>query len=46
MKEGSTLFNKEETLKVEFPFTVTKEIVDKLIKKSDTGGSPPFGMYI
>ena len=46
MKEGSSLFNKEETLKVEFPFTVTKEIVDKLIKKSDTGGSPPFGMYI
>ena len=32
MKEGSSLFNREETLKVEFPFTVTKEIVDKLIK--------------
>ena len=46
MKEGSTLFNKEETLKVEFPFTVTKEIVDKLIKKSDTGGGIPFGMYL
>jgi len=46
MKEGSSLFNKEETLKVEFPFTVTKEIVDKLIKKTDTGGSPPFGMYL
>ena len=26
MKEGSSLFNKEETLKVEFPFTVTKEV--------------------
>ena len=46
MKEGSTLFNKEETLNVEFPFTVTKEIVDKLIKKSDTGGGIPFGMYL
>ena len=34
MKEGSTLFNKEETIKVEFPFTVTKEVVGKLIKKT------------
>ena len=34
MKEGSALFNKEETIKVEFPFTVTKEIVGKLIKKT------------
>jgi ATP-dependent Lon protease len=45
MKEGSTLFNKEEILKVEFPFTVTKQIVDKLIKNGDNN-SPPFGMYI
>ena len=45
MKEGSTLFNKEETIKVEFPFTVTKQIVDKLIKKSDTN-TVPFGMYL
>ena len=34
MKEGSSLFNKEETIKVEFPFTVTRDIVDKLIKKN------------
>ena len=46
MKEGSSLFNKEETIKVEFPFTVTKEIVDKLIKKIGGDKSPPFGMYI
>ena len=45
MKEGSSLFNKEETIKVEFPFTVTKEIVDKLIKKIDTN-TVPFGMYM
>ena len=45
MKEGSILFNKEETLKVKFPFTVTKEIVDKLIKNGNNN-SPPFGMYI
>jgi ATP-dependent Lon protease len=46
MKEGSSLFNKEETIKVEFPFTVTKEIVDKLIKKIGGNNTPPFGMYI
>ena len=34
MKEGSSLFNKEETIKVEFPFTVTRDVVDKLIKKN------------
>ena len=45
MKEGSTLFNKEETLKVKFPFTVTKEIVQKLIKKTNNNGAP-FGMYM
>ena len=45
MKEGSSLFNKEETIKVSFPFTVTKEIVDKLIKKTDTN-TVPFGMYL
>jgi len=33
MKEGSSLFNKEETIKVEFPFTVSRSIVDKLIKQ-------------
>ena len=45
MKEGSTLFNKEETIKVTFPFTVTKEIVDKLIKKTESN-TIPFGMYV
>ena len=45
MKEGSSLFNREETLKVEFPFTVTKEIVDKLIKGGEKS-TVPFGMYL
>jgi hypothetical protein len=45
MKEGSSLFNNEEIIKVEFPFTVTKNIVDKLIKTGENN-SPPFGMYI
>ena len=37
---------KEETIKVELPFTVTKEIVDKLNKKIGGDKAPPFGMYI
>ena len=45
MKEGSALFNNEETLKVEFPFTVTKKIVDKLIKGGEKS-TVPFGMYL
>ena len=46
MKEGSALFNKEETLKVEFPFTVTKEVVDKLIKKTKEGNDVLASLYI
>jgi len=46
MKKGSVLFDKKQIINVEFPFTVTKEIIDKLIKKNKTGGSAPFGMYI
>ena len=46
MKEGSSLFNKNEVIKIEFPFTVTKDIVDKLIKKDDTRNKIPFGMYV
>jgi len=33
MRPGANLFEEEMALTVEFPFTVTKEIVDKLIKK-------------
>ena len=46
MKGGSSLFNKEETLKVEFPFTVTKDVVDKLIKKNKEGNNVLSSMYI
>jgi hypothetical protein len=45
MPEGTDLFEKEKTLKVEFPFTVTKEVVDKLIKKQEGNGAP-YGMYL
>lgn len=37
VKPGTTLFEKENTLVVEFPFHVTNEIVNNLIKKDDTG---------
>jgi len=33
MKPGSNLFEEDMSLKVAFPFAVTKDIVDKLIKK-------------
>ena len=37
MKPGSNLFEGEMSLKVEFPYKVTKDIVDKLIKKESDG---------
>ena len=44
VKSGSKLFNKELSLKVEFPFTVTQDVIDKLIKKNN-GDVAPYGMY-
>jgi len=38
MKPGANLFEKDLSLEVEFPLTVTPEIVDKLIKKSADNG--------
>ncbi len=35
MKPGTNLFEQEMCLKVEFPFLVTKDVVDKLIKRED-----------
>jgi hypothetical protein len=37
VKPGTTLFEKENTLVVEFPFHVTNEIVNNLIKKDESG---------
>jgi len=34
MKPGSNLFEEEMSIQVSFPFTVTREIVDKLIKRN------------
>jgi ATP-dependent Lon protease len=33
MRPGANLFEEDMSLAVEFPFTVTRDIVDKLIKK-------------
>jgi ATP-dependent Lon protease len=35
MKPGTNLFEKDMSLKVEFPVSVTPDIVDKLIKKTE-----------
>jgi len=45
MKPGSNLFEEDMSLKVEFPFTVTKDIVDKLIKK-DKDTTSLNGLYV
>ena len=47
VKPGTTLFEKENTLVVEFPFTVTNDIVNNLIKKDDSGiGKAAINMYL
>jgi hypothetical protein len=35
MRPDTNLFEEDMSIKVTFPFTVTKDIVDKLIKKAD-----------
>ena len=44
MKPGTNLFEKDMSIDVKFPLTVTKELVDKLIKK-DKSETTPYGMY-
>jgi ATP-dependent Lon protease len=46
MKPGSNLFEEEMALTVEFPFTVTKEVVDKLIKREKETNMSLSSMYI
>jgi ATP-dependent Lon protease len=47
MKPGSNLFEDNMSLDVAFPFTVTKEIVDKLIKRDGTENNMALqGMYV
>jgi ATP-dependent Lon protease len=47
MRPGSNLFEKDMALKVEFPFNVTKDIVDKLIKLDKRSDDMALrGMYV
>ena len=47
MKPGTNLFEQEMSLKVEFPMTVTNEIIDKLIKKdNDDISKSLYGLYV
>jgi ATP-dependent Lon protease len=45
MKPGSNIFEQDMSLKVEFPFTVTKDIVDKLIKRESDNISALYSIY-
>ena len=47
MRPGSNLFEKEMALKVEFPFKVTRDVVDKLIKNDKRNDDMAIrGMYV
>ena len=46
MKPNTNLFEEEMSLKVEFPFTVTNDIVDKLIKNEKDKFSALYSMYV
>ena len=46
MKPGTNLFEQDMALKVEFPFTVTKDIVDKLIKQEKPDNMGLSHLYI
>ena len=45
MKPGTNLFEEDMSLKVEFPFTVTKDVIDKLIKTNKESFSALNSMY-
>tara|TARA_B000000557_G_scaffold236804_1_gene213262 strand:- start:730 stop:3030 length:2301 start_codon:yes stop_codon:yes gene_type:complete len=45
MKTGTNLFEQDVSIKVEFPFTVSNDIVDKLIKRSQDNDIK-FTMYL
>jgi hypothetical protein len=46
MKPGTNLFEGEMSLNVEFPYKVTKDIIDKLIKKDKNNTSALWSMYL
>lgn len=46
MKPGTNLFEEDMSLKVEFPFTVTKDVIDKLIKKNTDNLTLMHSLYL
>ena len=46
MKPGTNLFEEDMSIKVEFPLTITKDIVDKLIKVNKENISALYNMYV
>ena len=46
VKPNTNLFEEEMSLKVEFPFTVTKDVVDKFIKNDKDKFSAFYSMYV
>jgi hypothetical protein len=46
MKPGSNLFEEDMSIEVTFPFTVTKQIVDKLIKSNKDDNAMFRSLYI
>ena len=45
MKPGNNIFEKEMSINIQFPFTMTQDILLKLIKKNISNSDIPFGMY-
>jgi ATP-dependent Lon protease len=46
MKPGTNLFEEDMSFTVQFPLTITKEIVDKLIKVNKDNISALYSMYV
>jgi len=46
MKPGTNLFEEDMSIEVSFPLTITKEIVDKLIKVNKENVSALYNMYV
>ena len=46
MKPGTNLFEEDMSIKVEFPLTINKDIVDKLIKVNKENISALYNMYV
>ena len=46
MKPGTNLFEEDMSLKVEFPFTVTRDVVDKLIKRNTDNLTLMHSLYL